>query len=133
MISHPRSRAMALATSAYAGYALARPAHLADALRASPEERPSLDRLALTYGVRDLASSALVLAPVPALVRAGMALRVAGDLGDCAILVGTTTEPAVRRKLGAITLGWAALNALAWVADERDARSAGRSRRRRTR
>lgn len=119
MIRHPRSRAMALASSAYAGYALARPGHLADALRATPEERASLDRLAHTYGVRDLATSALVLAPTPALVRAGMALRIVSDLGDCAILAGSTADPAVRRKLAAITLGWATLNALAWAADER--------------
>lgn len=119
MISHPRSRAMALATAAYAGYALARPGHLADAFRAAPEERTSLDRLARTYGVRDLTTSALVLSPVPALVRAGMALRIVSDLGDCAILTGSTADPAVRRKLAGITLGWAALNALAWVADER--------------
>jgi hypothetical protein len=118
--SYPLSRLMTAATSAYATYAIARPRHLADALGTTHrEEAHALDRLAYTYGVRDLASSALVLSGRPALIRTAMALRVAGDLGDCAILTSTTQDPSVRRKVAGVTLGWASLNALAWWLDER--------------
>ncbi len=48
-----------------------------------------------------------------------MALRIAGDLGDSAILGTSTEDPAVRRKVVLITLGWATLNAAAWFVDER--------------
>ena len=113
------SRVMGLATSGYAVYALVRPGHLARALQAAPAERPSLDRLALVYGVRDLSTSSLLLSSDPALARAAMGLRIASDLGDCAVLTATTADPAVRRKIAAVTLGWAALNAAAWWADER--------------
>lgn len=118
-MDRPLSRAMGLATSGYAVFALVRPGHLARALGAARGERRSLDRLAMTFGVRDLASSALLLSSEPALARAAMGLRIAGDLGDCAVLTRTTTDPAVRRKVAAVTLGWAALNAAAWWADER--------------
>jgi hypothetical protein len=110
---------MALATSGYAVYALARPEHLARALDAPPWQAAWLDALARTYGVRDLTTSALLLSSDPALARAACALRIAGDLGDCAVLTATATDPAVRRKVAAVTLGWAALNALAWWYDER--------------
>jgi len=118
-MQRPLSRMMGLATSAYGVYALVRPGHLARALDAAPSERRSLERLARTYGVRDLASSSLLLSSDPALARAAMALRIVGDLGDCAVLTATTTDPAVRRKVAAVTLGWAVLNAAAWWADER--------------
>lgn len=117
------SRVMGLATATYAGYALARPGHLTRALAAPPSQQSALDRLARTYGVRDLASTALLFTPDPALIRAGMALRIAGDLGDCAILGTSVHDHAVRRKLVATTLGWATLNAAAWLADERGATS----------
>lgn len=110
---------MGAATAAYAGYALARPGHLARALQAPASEEPALDRLARTYGVRDLTSTALLFTGRTSLIRAGMALRIAGDLGDCAILGATTEDPAVRRKVVLVTLGWATLNAAAWFADER--------------
>ena len=32
-----------------------------------------------------------------------MALRISGDLGDCAVLVSTTPDPGVRRKVAAVT------------------------------
>jgi hypothetical protein len=48
-----------------------------------------------------------------------MGLRIAGDLGDCAVLGSSTPDPAARRKVIAVTLGWAGLNALAWALDER--------------
>ncbi len=91
----------------------------ARATQAPSAERPALARLSRTYGVRDLASTALLFTPERSLVRAGMALRIAGDLGDCAILGASTADTDVRRKLVLITLGWAALNAAAWLVDER--------------
>jgi hypothetical protein len=113
------SRLMSAATAAYGCYALARPGHLTDALQVPVTDRTGHDRLARTYGVRDLATSALAFSGRPELVRAAMALRIAGDLGDCAVLTSTTYDPDVRRKVAGVTLGWAALNALAWLADER--------------
>lgn len=112
------SRAVTAATAAYGVYALTRPGHLAKALRARPSERAAHDRLARTYGFRDLATSSLVLSDRAELVRAAMALRIAGDLGDCLVLGSSVDEPGVRRKVVAVTLGWASLNALAWLADE---------------
>lgn len=116
---YPLSRVLGLATCGYAVYALVRPGHLAGALEADEAERPALDRLARTYGVRDLATSALLLSSASELNRAAMALRIASDLGDCAVLGATSDDPTVRRKVVAVTLGWAGLNALAWWADER--------------
>jgi hypothetical protein len=118
-MQRPYGRLAGLATSGYAAYALLRPGHLADALEADPAECRGLDRLAMVYGVRDLSTSALLLASDPALGRAAMALRIASDLGDCAVLTATTSDPRVRRKVAAVTLGWAAVNAAAWWADER--------------
>ena len=118
-MDRPLSRLMTLATSGYGVYALVRPGHLARALDAAPGERRSLDRLARTYGVRDLATSSLLLSSDPGLARAAMALRIAGDVGDCLVLSTSTSDPAVRFKVVAVTLGWAALNAVAWAADER--------------
>jgi hypothetical protein len=117
-MDHPRSRATGAATCAYAIYALARPGHLADALGAPAARRPALDALARTYGVRDLSTSALLLSADPRLRRAAVALRVASDLGDCAVLAASTSGR-VRAKVVAVTLGWAALNTAALLADER--------------
>lgn len=118
MSDYPWSRAITAATAAYGLFALARPRHLADALKVPPAARSGHDRLARTYGLRDLASSSLVLSDRPELVRAAMALRIVGDLGDCAVLASTVDRKDVRRKVVAVTLGWAALNTLAWLADE---------------
>ncbi len=119
MTSYRYSRAMSAATSAYAVFALARPRHLHDALDAPRGQQDAHDRLARTYGVRDLTTSALVFSGNGTLARAGMALRIAGDLGDCWVLTSSTDDAGVRRKVAGVTLGWATLNALAWLADER--------------
>ncbi len=110
---------MSAATAAYAVYALVRPSHLHRALQAPESSRTAHDRLARTYGVRDLATSALVFSGRDSLARAGMALRVVGDLGDCAVLASSTPDQDVRRKVAAVTVGWATLNSLAWLVDER--------------
>ena len=49
-------------------------------------------------------------------------LRIAGDLSDAAILSRETSDPAVRQKVLAVTLGWASLNALALLVDSRRAK-----------
>lgn len=116
------SKTMTLATSGYAVFALTKPGHLNDALEAPDAARPAHDRLARTYGVRDLTTSALVFSGRKTLVRTGMALRIAGDVGDCLVLTTSTPKDDVRRKVAAVTLGWATLNALAWALDERNER-----------
>lgn len=118
-MDRPLSRLMGLATSAYGVYAIVRPGHLAQAMKAPPGERHGLEVLARTYGVRDLATSSLLLSSDPSRARAAMALRIASDVGDCVLLLAKTSDPAVRRKVAAATLGWATLNAAAWWADER--------------
>lgn len=117
-MSHPLSRLMSAATATYAVYALVRPSHLADALEADPSDRPGLDLLARSYGVRDLAIAAAGIAGrSDRTVRTAMLLRVAMDLGDAALLSARTKDDAVRRKILAVTLGWAGLNAAALAID----------------
>jgi hypothetical protein len=121
-MSYPLSRFLSAATAAYGGYALTQPAHLWQALRADRKDREGLELLARTYGVRDLAISGLaVLGRRPGTVRAAMMLRIAMDLGDCAVLTAQTEDEEIRKKIAGITLGWAGLNALALAIDSRRA------------
>lgn len=119
------SKLLSVGTAAYGAYALARPRHLADAIDAPSGQAPAFDRMALTYAGRDLSISGLAIASGnPSVVTAAMALRILGDLSDAAILgSGTTDRPEVQKKVLAVTLGWAALNAIALVADRRALRS----------
>jgi hypothetical protein len=117
-MSYRLSRVMSGATAAYGGYALTQPAHLWQALDAERRERAGLELLARTYGVRDLAISSLgVLGRSTRTVRAAMMLRIAMDLGDAVLLAARTDDEDVRRKVLAVTLGWAGLNTLALVID----------------
>jgi hypothetical protein len=116
-MSYRLSRMMSTATAGYGVFALVNPAHLPDALQADKEDRPGLELLAETYGVRDLAISALgIFGRSPRTIRAAMLLRIAMDLGDAALL-STKTDDEVRQKVLALTLGWAGLNALALLVD----------------
>ena len=109
---------MSSATAGYGAFALASPAHLPDALRADERDRDGLELLAQTYGVRDLAIGALgVFGRSGRTVRAAMLLRIAMDLGDAALLSARTKDDDVRRKVLAVTLGWAGLNTLALLVD----------------
>lgn len=113
---------MSAATAAYGVFAVVRPDHLATALEAPAAPKPALDLLAYTYGARDLPVSALALTSrSPAVVTAAMVLRIAGDLTDAAILSLSTEDAKVRRKVLAVTLGWAAANTVALVVDRRRA------------
>ena len=117
-MTFPLSRLMSTATATYGGYALARPAHLWQALQADRGDRDGLELLSRTYGVRDLAIGGLgMLGRSSGTVRTAMLLRIAMDLGDAAVLSARTDDPDVRRKILAITLGWAGLNALALAVD----------------
>lgn len=60
-------------------------------------------------------------------VGAAMALRIAGDLSDAAVL-GTRTTAKVRAKVLGVTLGWAALNLAAHAADRRGGALTGADR-----
>lgn len=113
----PRTRLVQLATAAYGVYALADPEHLATALPGDVDAASS-HRLALTYAGRDLPISLIgAFGPAP-LVPVALALRLAGDLTDAATL-GTTTTGSNRAKVLAVTLGWGAVNLLAFSADRR--------------
>ena len=121
-MSYPLSRFMSAATATYGGYAIAQPAHLWQALQADRKDREGLELQARTYGIRDLAISALgVLGRRPGTVRAAMIMRIAMDLGDAALLSGRTDDQDVRKKVLAVTIGWAGLNTLAVVVDSRRA------------
>lgn len=121
-MSFTLSRAMSAATAAYGVFAFARPDHLATALQAPAARRPALDLLAYTYGARDLPVSVFALTSRrPAVVTVAMLLRIVGDLTDGTILGLTTEDPKVRRKVLAVTLGWAAANTLALTIDRRRA------------
>jgi hypothetical protein len=113
----PRTRLAALATAAYAGYALVQPEHLHRLLPAhiTPQESR---RLSLTYAGRDLPISLLgVLGPGPA-VPVALGLRLAGDVTDAATL-GSTTSGSARAKVLGASMGWAAVNVAAFALDRR--------------
>jgi hypothetical protein len=114
------SKLISLATAAYGVFALVKPRHLADAIEAPADQAPAFDRMAYTYAGRDLTVSGLALASTnPSVVTAAMGLRIIGDLADAAILSTGTSKPDVQKKVLAVTLGWAALNAAALVVDRR--------------
>lgn len=114
------SRLLSAATASYGGYALVKPDHLWKALEADRSDRDGLELLAQSFGVRDLAISAVALkARSPKVVRAAMLLRIAMDLGDAALLSSRVDDPQVRTKVLAVTLGWASLNATAVALDSR--------------
>ena len=48
-----------------------------------------------------------------------MVLRILGDLADAAVLATGTHDSKVQGKVLGVTLGWAALNTAALVADRR--------------
>ncbi len=114
------SKILSLATAAYGVFAALRPRHLGDGVAAPEEQKPAYDQMARTYAGRDLPISALAIASTnPSVVTAAMLLRIAGDLSDATVLATGTSRPAVRTKVLAVTLGWAALNTAALVVDRR--------------
>lgn len=117
MIPFPLSKAMSAASLVYSLYSLARPAHLGRALESIPETKN--DTTARVFGVRDLVTSAVALASSDrSTVSAAMASRIAFDLGDCVLMRQEARTDDATRKVTGITLGWAALNALALAVDQ---------------
>jgi hypothetical protein len=113
MIRRAPLRIMGIATAAYGLWAWARPDALARATGAAAPGDPALTAWSRTYGVRDMAGGvALAIAPAGPALATAVALRLAVDLGDAAVLAQL---PAIdtRRRLVPICLGWAALTALA--------------------
>lgn len=122
-MTFPLSRFMSTATATYGVYALAEPRHLGDVL--DPKHAADYDLLAQTYGVRDLAVSALgIFGKSDKTVTAAMLMRIAMDVSDGLILSAKAKDDQTRQKVLAVTLGWAALNTLALRADRRRARRA---------
>lgn len=118
------SRALSVATGAYAVFALVKPRHLGAAMTDDPQEQQPYDLVARTYGGRDLAVSAVgVFGRSPGSVRAAMLVRIGCDLADAALLAPRAGSATAQRKVLAATLGWATLNTLAVLVD-RDERGA---------
>ena len=115
------SKLISVLTAGYGAFALAKPRHLADNLEAPAGQAPAYDRMAYTYAGRDLAISGLALASRnPSVISAAMALRIASDLADAGILGSeSSSRPKVQKKILGVTLSWAALNAVALLADRR--------------
>jgi hypothetical protein len=114
------SKLISLATAGYGAFAAVKPRHLAAAVEAHADQAPAYDRMAYTFAGRDLSISGLALVSRnPSLVTAAMVLRILGDLSDAVVLSTGASKPAVQKRVLAVTLGWAALNAAALVADRR--------------
>lgn len=121
-MTYPLSRAMSTATAVYGVYALVRPRHLGRLLTGNSREQEAYDVLARTYGVRDLAISALgIFGRSPKTVGAAMLMRIVMDLGDGALLSVKAEDKDGRMKVLGATSTWAALNAVAWTVDRRRA------------
>lgn len=109
------SRLVAAASAGYGVFALVKPDHLAAGLEA--EDTSALRTLAMVFGAREIAVGSLALLGDRRIVSACMAARLSFDLSDCVILTTRLQDEGVRRKVLGVTLGWAAVNALAVVAD----------------
>jgi hypothetical protein len=121
-MTHVASRLLSTVTAAYAVYSLVRPEHLGRAMQADARQQPSYDGYARAYGVRDLVIGGLgAFGRSRGAVRAAMGLRIAGDITDCVILVQRADDRGVKLKVAAVTLGYAAMNVAALLADERRA------------
>ncbi|KAA1398194.1 hypothetical protein [Aeromicrobium ginsengisoli] len=114
------SAMISVATVAYSVFALAKPRHLGNAITASPLKQPDYDIAARTFGVRDLVVSGLALAAPTAQAREqAMMGRVVFDLTDSALFTNEATTAGRKAKVLAVTVGWAALNVAAIVADRK--------------
>jgi hypothetical protein len=117
-MTHTFSRIMAVATAGYAVYALVKPRHLGAIVTEDTRQQEAYDDLARIFGVRDLMTSALVLAgPTPEVRDAGMIARVVQDVGDGVLLGRSATTAEATKKLAVVTGSWAALNLVALLVD----------------
>ncbi len=119
-MTHRASRLITTASAAYAVFALVKPEHLGKAMKADTSQSAGYQALARAYGIRDLTISSIgLLGHSRVAIRTAMGLRMISDVSDCVVLLVRADEPAVKRKVAAVTLGYAALNAAALVYDER--------------
>lgn len=119
-MDYPLTRAAAALTAAYNAYAVARPDALVEGLEGQVGREEST-LLARTWAGRDLPVAALVLVAPSPVRDVAVGLRIAADVTDATVL-GLRTSGTPQRKALGVTLGWAALNALALVVDRRRAR-----------
>ncbi len=118
---------MSAATLGYGGYALAEPRHLGRFMTDNEPQQAEFDLLAQTYGARDLTVGALgMFGRSERTVTAAMLARIAFDVSDGLLLSAKAEDEETRNQVLGITFGYAALNALALLADRRRARRAAR-------
>ena len=126
-MSYPLSRMMSAATVSYGAYALAEPRHLGRFMTDNEPQQAEFDLLAQTYGARDLTVGALgMFGRSERTVTAAMLARIAFDVSDGLLLSAKAEDEETRNQVLGITFGYAALNALALLADRRRARRAAR-------
>ncbi|UJH70194.1 hypothetical protein [Ornithinimicrobium sp. INDO-MA30-4] len=119
-MTFPLSRALSAATAAYAVFALVKPRHLGDALKAPEGQKPAVDLVAYTYAARDIPVSAVgMFASSPTLVTASMVMRIFTDFADATVLGSNTKDPEARKNALMITTGWGVLNTAALLIDRR--------------
>lgn len=112
------SSVLSVLTAGYGVYCLVKPDQLAHTARRAPTE--GWRALTRYYGVRDLATSALMLGPDPRWWRASMGIRLASDVSDATSLAYVLRDtPKVAAKAAGVAGGWGVANALAWWWDEK--------------
>lgn len=122
-MSYPLSRLLSVATLSYGAYALAEPRHLGRFMTDVEPEQAGYDLLARTYGARDLTIGALgLIGRSGGMVTAAMLARIAFDVSDGLLLSARADDQETRTKVLGVTVGYAALNALALTIDRRRAR-----------
>ena len=126
-MSYSLSRLMSAATVSYGAYALAEPRHLGRFMTDKKSQQGAYDLLAQTYGARDLAIGTLgMFGRSERTVTTAMLARIAFDVSDGLLLSARAEDEETRTQVLGITFGYAALNALALLADRRRARRAAR-------
>lgn len=112
-------RLLGLATAAYGAAIFARPELLlrpSGLLRGDAAE-PEQAAFVRTLAVRDVASGlAMTFAPGRKAMRVALAVRVASDVGDLAVLGHALRDRPERSKVMAVAGGWGALCALSALA-----------------
>jgi hypothetical protein len=107
-------RVLGAATAAYSAAVVAKPEVLTTPTGLG--DTVATHALSRAVGARDLVSGlAVALAPAGTPLRLALLVRVAMDLGDAALGLAAP-DKAIRTKVVAIALGWAAVNALALLA-----------------
>jgi hypothetical protein len=108
-------RALGVATAVYSAAVIAKPKVLTKP--SGLAETPATRTLATAVGARDLVSGlAVTFAPSGLPLRLALLVRVAMDLGDTVVLGLAAPDKSTRAKVIGVTLGWAAINALALLA-----------------